>query len=50
VNKRIDNPDDCEVRYVILFLNAQNVRAIYIQRQLTAVNGDGVMNESSVRK
>jgi transposase len=32
------------------FLNAQNVRAIDIHRQLTAVYGEGVMNESSVRK
>jgi hypothetical protein len=50
MNKKIDNPADCEVRSVIRFLNAQNVRDIYIHRQLTAVNGEGVMNESSVRK
>jgi transposase len=50
MNEKIDNPADCEVRSVIRFLNAQNVRAIDIYRQLTAVYGEGVMNESSVRK
>jgi hypothetical protein len=50
MNKKIDNPADCEVRSVIRFLNAQNVRAIDIHRQLTTVHGEGVMNESSVRK
>jgi transposase len=35
---------------MILFLHAQNVRAIDIHRQLTAVYGEGVMNESNVRK
>jgi histone-lysine N-methyltransferase SETMAR len=50
MNKKIDNPADCEVRSVIRFLNAQNVRAIDIHRQLTAVYGEGIMNESSVRK
>jgi hypothetical protein len=33
----MDNPADCEVRSVIRFLNAQNVRAIDIHRQLTAM-------------
>jgi transposase len=50
MNKKIDNPADCEVRSVIRFLNAQNVRTIDIHRQLTAVYGEGVMSESSVRK
>jgi hypothetical protein len=50
INKKIDNPADCEVQSVIRFLNAQNVRAIDIHRQLMAVNGESVMNESSVRK
>jgi hypothetical protein len=50
MNKKIYNPADCEVRSVICFLNAQNVRAIDIHRQLTAVYSEGVMNESSVRK
>jgi hypothetical protein len=42
INKKIDNPADCEVRSVICFLKAQNVRAIDIHRQLTAVYGEGV--------
>jgi transposase len=50
MNKKIDNPANCEVRPVIRFSNAQNVRAIDIHRQLTAMYGEGVMNESSVRK
>jgi hypothetical protein len=50
MNKKIDNPADCEVRSVIRFLNAQNVHAIDIHRQLMAVYGEGVMTESSVRK
>jgi hypothetical protein len=50
VSKKIDYPADCEVRSVIRFLNAQNVRAIDIHRQLTAVHGEGEMNELSVRK
>jgi hypothetical protein len=45
MNKKIDNPADCEVRSVIRFLNAQNVRAIEIHRQLMAVYDEGVMNE-----
>jgi hypothetical protein len=50
INKKIYNPADCEVRSVMRFLNAQNVGAIDIHRQLTAVYGEGAMNESSVRK
>jgi transposase len=49
MNKKIDNSADREVRSVIRFLSAQNIRAIDIHRQFTAVNGEGVMNESSVR-
>lgn len=45
----INNPAKCEVRSVIRFLNAQNVRPIEIFRQIQAVYGN-VMNESSVRK
>jgi hypothetical protein len=50
MNKKIDNPAEREVRSVIRFLNAQNVRAIDIHRQLMAVYGEGGMNEFSVRK
>jgi transposase len=48
--KKFDNPADSEVRSVIRFLNAPNVRTIDIHRQLTAMYGEGVMNDSSVRK
>jgi hypothetical protein len=50
VNKKIENSADCEVRSVIRFLNAQNVCPIEIYRQLIAVYGKGVMNQSNVRK
>jgi hypothetical protein len=38
------------VRAAIRFLNAQNVLPIEIYSQLIAVYGEGVMNESDVRK
>jgi histone-lysine N-methyltransferase SETMAR len=50
MNKKIDNPADCEARSVIRFLNAKMSRAIDIHRQLMAVYGEGEMNGSSVRK
>jgi hypothetical protein len=50
VSKKIENSTDCEVRAVIRFLNAQNVRPIKIYRQLIAVYGKGEMNDSDVRK
>jgi hypothetical protein len=48
--KKVENPTSCEVRAVIWFLNAQNVLPIEIYHQLIAVYGEGVMNESNVRK
>jgi hypothetical protein len=50
MSKKIYNPAQCEVRAVIRFLNAQNVRPIETYRQLIAMCGEGVMNESNVRK
>jgi hypothetical protein len=50
MSKKIENPAECEVRGIIRFFNAQNVRLIEIYRQLIAVYGEGVMNESNVRK
>jgi hypothetical protein len=50
MSKKIKNPAECEVRALIRFLNAQNVRPIEIYRQLIAVCGEGVMNESNVRR
>jgi hypothetical protein len=50
MDKKIENPAECEEPAVIRFLNAQNVGPIEIYRQLIAVDGEGVMNESNVRK
>jgi hypothetical protein len=50
MSKQIENPAECEVRAVVPFMNVQNVRPIEIYRQLIAVHGEGVMNESNVRK
>ncbi|KAL4126648.1 hypothetical protein QTP88_010857 [Uroleucon formosanum] len=46
----IENPTSCDVRSVIRFLLAKNLKPIDIYRQLREVYGDYVMNESSVRK
>jgi hypothetical protein len=48
MNKKIDNPADCEVQSVNRFLNAQNVHAIDIHRQLTAVYGEWIECEKVV--
>ena len=48
--KKIENAASCEVRAVIKFLNARNVRPCDIHRQLKEVYGDNVMDESSVRR
>ena len=41
---------DCEVRGVIRFLQAENVRPCEIHQRLVAVYGEHVMNAASVRK
>ena len=50
MNASISNPADCEVRGVIRFLQAENVRPSEIHRRLVAVYGEHVMNAASVRK
>ena len=50
MNAPITNPADCEVRGVIRFLLAENVRPCEIHRRLVAVYGEHVMNAVSVRK
>ena len=50
MNAAISNPADCEVRGVIRFLQAENVRPSEIHRRLVAVYGEHVMNAASVRK
>ena len=50
MNAPISHPADCEVRGVIRFLQAENVRPSEIHRRLVAVYGEHVMNAASVRK
>ena len=50
MNALISTPADCEVRGVILFLQAEKVRPCEIRRKLVAVYGEPVMNAASVRK
>ena len=50
MNAPISNPADCEVRGVIRFLQAENVRPSEIHRRLVAVYGEHAMNAASVRK
>ena len=50
MNAPISNPADCEVRGVIRFLQAENVRPSEIHRRLVAVYGEHVLNAVSVRK
>jgi len=50
MNAPISNPADCEVRGVIRFLQAENVRPREIHRRLVAVYGEHFMNAASVRK
>ena len=46
----LSTPADCEVRGVIRFLQAENVRLCEIHQRLVAVYGEHVMNAASVRK
>jgi hypothetical protein len=50
INANIENPAACEVRSVIRFLNAINVRPAEIHRQIVEVYGEDVMNKGNVRK
>ena len=50
MNAPISNPADCEVRGVIRFLQAENVRPSEVHRRLVAVYGEYIMNAASVRK
>ena len=50
MNALISNPADCEVRGVIRFLQAENVRPSEIHRRLVAVYCEHVINAASVRK
>jgi len=50
MNAPISNPAESEMRGVIRFLQAENVRPSEIHRKLVAVYGEHVMNAASVRK
>ncbi|GBL87764.1 hypothetical protein AVEN_81365-1 [Araneus ventricosus] len=44
------DPAECEVRSVIRFLNAKNVKPTEIRRQLVEIYGENVMTDGMVRK
>ncbi|GBN00754.1 hypothetical protein AVEN_208742-1 [Araneus ventricosus] len=46
----IADPADCEVRSVIRFSNAKNVKPDEIHRQLVEIYGENVMTDGMVRK
>ncbi|GBO24059.1 hypothetical protein AVEN_265749-1 [Araneus ventricosus] len=46
----IENPADCEIRSVIRFFNAKDVKAAEIHRQISAVYEESIMSEGMVRK
>ena len=48
--KTITNPAECEIRAVIRFLNARNVKPAEIYRQIKDVYGEDVMSDGMVRK
>ncbi|GBN20076.1 hypothetical protein AVEN_234770-1 [Araneus ventricosus] len=48
--KTIADPADCEVRSVIRFLNAKNVKLAEIHRQLVEIYGENLMTDGMVRK
>jgi hypothetical protein len=48
--KRIERPADSEIRFVICFLNARNVRPSDTPRQIYVVLGDNVTIDGMVRK
>ena len=50
MNPPISNPAECEVRGLIRFLQAENVKPSEIHRRLVAVYGEYFMNAASVRK
>jgi hypothetical protein len=45
----IDNPASCDIRAVVLFLDARNTSALEIHRELYAIYGQNVMSEGTVR-
>ena len=49
MNALISNAADCEVRGVIRFLQAENVRPYELHQRLVAVYGEHVTNAASVQ-
>jgi hypothetical protein len=47
---KIENPASCEIRSVIKFLNAKNVRPAEIYWQVCEVYGENVMSDGMVRR
>jgi transposase len=47
---KIKNPASCEIRSVIKFLIARNVRLAEIYRQVCEVHGENVMSDGMVRR
>ena len=48
--KKIETPTSCEMRSVIRFLNAKNMKPAEIHRQLCDVYGEHAMSSSMVRR
>ncbi|KAJ4452187.1 hypothetical protein ANN_03705 [Periplaneta americana] len=48
--KVIKHPSDCEMRSVIRFLNARNIKPADIHRQLCEVYGDDAISDGMVRR
>jgi hypothetical protein len=48
--KMMERPADCEIRSVISFLNARNVKPADIHRQICEVYGENAMSDGMVRK
>ncbi|GBN90611.1 hypothetical protein AVEN_49684-1 [Araneus ventricosus] len=48
--KTIADPADCEVRSVILFLNAKKVKPAETHRQLVEIYGENIMTDGMVGK
>ena len=48
--KKIETPAACEIRSVIRFLNAKNMKPAEIHRQLCDVYGEQAMSSSMVRR
>jgi len=48
--KTIEEAADCDIRYVIRFLNSRNVLPSEIHHQICQVYGDNAMSDGMVRK